>query len=174
MDAVIYIDADTLVLADLNKLWAQFKQFDSMQAIGVANEAEDPNVSYYKQTLPYPYFGATGINTGVCLFNLTRMRECGFERRVLEIFDNYRHMSLKYGDQCLMNIFLWEYPGNEDTLIVSHHFLMQTLCLKLIFLSRKSLFIELCMELSNRTVSIRCQVSYRWGENLAWQPKNIH
>lgn len=106
------MDADTLVLADLASLWLKFAKFDDAnQMIGVAYEAEDESVSYYQPSLPYAYYGKTGVNSGVCLLNLTRMRQFGFEEQISEIYEQHKHLPLKYGDQCLLNIFLAKYPS---------------------------------------------------------------
>lgn len=112
VDSVIYVDADALVLADIKSLWSHFTRFDSAQMIGIVKEAEHPSVSYYNaNSVSYPFYGQVGMNTGVCLFNLTRMRAFGFERHILDAFAKYKQMHLRYGDQCLMNIVFSLHPG---------------------------------------------------------------
>lgn len=144
---MIYLDADTLVLTDIKNMWSEFKKFQREQMIGVTQETEDPSVSYYQKELPYPYYGPTGVNTGVCLLNLTRMRMSDFESHIFEIYKSFRSMRLKFGDQCLVNIYLSQYPGNGIQLDLIYIKLIISRAI------RKSLFVKLCVELSGRSVS---------------------
>ena len=81
--------------------------------IGATWEAEEEQRSYYQRGLPYAYYGTTGLNTGICLLSLRRMRQFDFEKHIGEIYARHKHLSLKYGDQCLVNIFLAEFPSKS-------------------------------------------------------------
>jgi lipopolysaccharide biosynthesis glycosyltransferase len=73
---------------------------------------EDESVtSYYQKNLTYPYYGRVGLNTGIGLFNLTRMRAFEFSKKIFAIFSAYKRHNLKYGDQCLLNILFHFNPG---------------------------------------------------------------
>lgn len=111
VDAVIYIDMDSVVLADVKKLWDLFKNFDQLQLAAFAYEIEDESVSYYQKKLTYPYYGTYGLNAGIGLLNLTRMREFEFSDKIIEVFQRYKDHDLHFGDQCLINILFHSYPG---------------------------------------------------------------
>lgn len=111
MDSVLYIDTDALVLSDLKILWDKFQLFNDSQLLGVVPEAEHASLTSYNDEIGYPYYGKVGINAGVMLMNLTRMRTFGFTEKLYPIFKEYSK-SLKWGDQCLLNILFHSYSGN--------------------------------------------------------------
>lgn len=41
----------------------------------MAPEHEEPRIGWYNRFARHPYYGKTGINSGVMLMNLTRIRE---------------------------------------------------------------------------------------------------
>ncbi|ODM94356.1 Glucoside xylosyltransferase 2 [Orchesella cincta] len=53
-----------------------------------------------------PYVPPKGVNSGVLLMNLTKMRSYGWENKVLEIFNNYSKIADLFGDQKIINILL--------------------------------------------------------------------
>lgn len=98
-ERVLYLDADTLVLQDLQALWrtdlgeallaavAQHRDMDGagrLTGLGIAPEA--------------PYF-----NSGVLLMDLARMRREGFSQRLIDIGRNHAAM-FNYPDQDAYNV----------------------------------------------------------------------
>lgn len=77
--------------------------------VGFVNEAEQPELSYYNEKLNYSYVGETGVNAGVMLMNLTRMRNFDFITKLVPIAE--KSPSLKYGDQCILNILFSKHTG---------------------------------------------------------------
>ncbi|XP_012173005.1 glucoside xylosyltransferase 1 isoform X2 [Bombus affinis] len=75
IDAVLYVDTDTLFLAPPEKIWDEFKKMNSSQLAALSPEHEDPNTGWYNRFAKHPYYGKLGVNSGVMLMNLTRMRE---------------------------------------------------------------------------------------------------
>jgi len=58
-------------------------RFNSSQLAGMAPEHEATQIGWYNRFARHPYFGKTGINSGVMLFNLTRVRQTFFKARSL-------------------------------------------------------------------------------------------
>ena len=52
----------------------------------------------------------TGVNSGVMLMNLTRLRKFGWEEYVLPIYKHYK-LSITWGDQDIINIIFHYHPG---------------------------------------------------------------
>ena len=66
--------------------------------------------------LQLPYYGKTGVSTGVMLMNLTRMRDNSHVDWISEnirIFDRYQNV-IKYGDQDILNIFFSKVRQNSN------------------------------------------------------------
>ncbi|TRY56277.1 hypothetical protein DNTS_028391 [Danionella cerebrum] len=55
-------------------LWSQFSLFNQTQLTAMAPEHEDPRIGWYNRFSRHPYYGTTGVNSGVMLMNLTRIR----------------------------------------------------------------------------------------------------
>ncbi|RZC42736.1 glucoside xylosyltransferase 2, partial [Asbolus verrucosus] len=74
VDSVLYVDTDTLFLTPVETIWNYFHKMNSSQMAALAPEHEDPNVGWYNRFARHPYYGKLGVNSGVMLMNLTRMR----------------------------------------------------------------------------------------------------
>ena len=74
LDAVVYVDADTVAVSDTRRLWAEFQSFSPTRFIGLSWEAH--NHSWYTDRFrdSFPWPRPWGINAGVILLNLTRLR----------------------------------------------------------------------------------------------------
>lgn len=122
---MIYIDTDVLFLTNVRNLWRVFRKFNSTQLAALTPEHEDPSMGWYNRFARHPYYGSmgksniplhqlsmniSGLNSGVMLMNLTRMRQMDMISKVIDIFDEY-HMNITWGDQCLLNIYFHFYPG---------------------------------------------------------------
>lgn len=71
VDAGIFLDTDILLMDDIKELWEHFRQFSPSQVMGMA-----ATENIYSSVDNLPYFGppGVGLNAGVIMMNLTRMR----------------------------------------------------------------------------------------------------
>lgn len=113
VDAVIYMDTDILFLDYVDKLWDYFSKMDTVQIAAMAAEHEDPENAFYISAYnKIPYYGRFGLNAGVILMNLTRMRQLpnGWTNLVHEVYDKYKYSPLHFADQDIMNIIFHMHP----------------------------------------------------------------
>ncbi|KAM3956547.1 glucoside xylosyltransferase 1 shams [Aphomia sociella] len=103
IDSMIYVDTDTLFLGPADELWSYFNQFNSSQISAMALEDDNPNVSWYPRFAKHPFYGKYGINSGVMLMNLTRMRTFGWVDYVTPIMLKWK-LYIPWGDQDIINI----------------------------------------------------------------------
>ena len=85
--------------------------FDSSQLASMAPEGEETSLSWYPRFARHPFVGKTGMNSGVMLMNLTRMRAFGWTEKILEAYHKHK-LSITWGDQDLLNIVFHDHPGN--------------------------------------------------------------
>ena len=105
VDSVIYLDTDTLFLRPPEELWSYFQKFSSKQVAGLVNECdENQKFCWYKHHAKHPYVKPYGVNSGVMLMNLTRLRKMKWENELITIYSNNKE-KLRYGDQDILNIF---------------------------------------------------------------------
>ena len=64
------------------------------------------------QNLIVIYFAILGVNSGVMLMNLTRMREVNFVDKMMAYYKEY-HLRITWGDQDLVNIYFHFSPGRN-------------------------------------------------------------
>lgn len=105
------MDTDVLLLRPVEDLWNHFKHFDSVQLASMAPEHEEPALSWYPRFARHPFFGKNGVNSGVMLMNLTRMRASNWTEKILKAYHKYK-LSITWGDQDLLNIVFHDNPGN--------------------------------------------------------------
>lgn len=110
IDSVIYMDSDSLFLSDPTETWDYFKMFNNSQLAAMAPEHEDRNAGWYNRFARHPFYGELGINSGICLMNLTRMREFEWEAKILPIYEEYK-LNLVWGDQDIINILFFFHSG---------------------------------------------------------------
>lgn len=75
----MYVDSDILFLQPVDHLWAFLSHFNSSQLAAMAPEHEEPRIAWYNRFARHPFYGRTGINSGVMLMNMTRMRSTFFK-----------------------------------------------------------------------------------------------
>lgn len=109
IDAILYMDADTLFLTGAEAVWSHFNRMNSSQLAALAPEHEDPNVAWYNRFARHPYYGKLGVNTGVMLMNLTRMRHFQWVDYVVPIYKRYK-LKITWGDQDIVNIIFHFHP----------------------------------------------------------------
>lgn len=75
VDSLLYVDTDIIFLQPVEEIWALLSRFNSSHLAAMAAEHEEPRIGWYNRFARHPYYGKTGINSGVMLMNLTRIRE---------------------------------------------------------------------------------------------------
>ncbi|KAL7643568.1 UNVERIFIED_CONTAM: hypothetical protein RMT77_005550 [Armadillidium vulgare] len=113
-DSVVYLDTDTMFLHPPENLWGEFSKFNSIQMSGLS-----PSLYFYSPDNPrIPVYGQSGVNAGVWMMNLTRMRHFpgGWINTCINVTNEYRS-KLLLGDQDIANVifnrnseFLYELP----------------------------------------------------------------
>ncbi|CAN7988136.1 unnamed protein product, partial [Ixodes hexagonus] len=108
-EAVLYLDADIILLRPVEELWAVFGLMNQNHLIAQSYEIEDlatnPYLNYGSVPFPKPY----GVNAGVMPMNLTRMRNFGWVAKVEPFLEKYGKR-LKWADQDIVNIVFNENP----------------------------------------------------------------
>ncbi|KAL4604840.1 glucoside xylosyltransferase 1 [Arapaima gigas] len=125
VDSLLYVDTDILFLRPPEDLWSFLAQFNSTQLAAMAPEHEDPRIAWYNRFARHPYYGKTGLNSGVMLMNMTRIREKHFkndmtsfalpwEDLLMPLLQKYK-LNITWGDQDLLNII---FHYNPESLFV--------------------------------------------------------
>lgn len=83
MDSLLYVDTDILFLRPVDDIWSFLRKFNSTQIAAMAPEHEEPRIGWYNRFARHPYYGVTGINSGVMLMNMTRIRRKYFKVCIL-------------------------------------------------------------------------------------------
>ncbi|XP_051886219.1 glucoside xylosyltransferase 1 isoform X1 [Pristis pectinata] len=120
VDSLLYVDTDVLFLRPMDDIWAFFEDFNQTQIAGMAPEHEEPRIGWYNRFARHPYYGKTGINSGVMMMNMTRIRKKYFkndmttarlkwEDLLLPLFKKYK-LNITWGDQDLLNIVFYYNP----------------------------------------------------------------
>ncbi|XP_077181308.1 glucoside xylosyltransferase 2 [Paroedura picta] len=114
VDSLLYVDTDVLFLRPIDDIWDFLKAFNSTQLAAMAPEHEIPKIGWYSRFARHPYYGMTGVNSGVMLMNLTRIRNAEFknsmiptgltwEEMLYPLYQKYKNY-ITWGDQDLLNI----------------------------------------------------------------------
>jgi len=119
VDSLLYVDTDVVFLAPVEDLWLKLNDFNATQLATMAAEHEHTNVAWYSRFARHPYYGSTGINSGIMLMNMTRMRTSKFKNNLspptrsadlmswsdmlLPLLQKYNR-NITWGDQDLLNI----------------------------------------------------------------------
>lgn len=82
VDSIVYVDSDILFLQPIDHLWAFLSKFTPSQLAAMAPEHEEPRIAWYSRFARHPFYGRTGVNSGVMLMNMTRMRSVSFKVQV--------------------------------------------------------------------------------------------
>ncbi|XP_019871716.1 glucoside xylosyltransferase 1 [Aethina tumida] len=109
VDSILYMDTDTLFLTPVEQIWGHFSKMNGSQMAALAPEHEDPHVGWYNRFAKHPYYGPLGVNSGVMLMNLTRMRAFQWETYVVPIYKKYK-LKITWGDQDIINIIFHYHP----------------------------------------------------------------
>ncbi|XP_072291806.1 glucoside xylosyltransferase 1-like [Eucyclogobius newberryi] len=125
VDSLLYVDTDILFLQPVEELWTLLSQFNSSQLAAMAPEHEEPRIGWYNRFARHPYYGRTGINSGVMLMNMTRIRAKYFKNdmttvplrwgeMLMPLLQKYK-LNITWGDQDLLNII---FHHNPESLLV--------------------------------------------------------
>lgn len=106
---MLYVDTDTLFLSPIRETWQFFHRFNDSQIAALSPEHEDPNVGWYNRFARHPFYGPLGVNSGVMLMNLTRMRQFKWQDYMLSLHREYK-LKITWGDQDLINILFHFHP----------------------------------------------------------------
>lgn len=109
VDSLLYVDTDVLFLSPVEEIWKFFREFNSSQLAAVTEEHEDKAIGWYNRFARHPYYGITGVNSGVMLMNLTRLRASAWLQSMNNYYKEYR-LKITFGDQDLINIYFHFYP----------------------------------------------------------------
>lgn len=83
VDSLLYVDTDVLFLRPIDDIWQLLREFNSTQLAAMAPEHEIPKIGWYSRFARHPFYGTTGLNSGVMLMNLTRIRRAQFKVRAV-------------------------------------------------------------------------------------------
>nr|XP_033815166.1 glucoside xylosyltransferase 1 isoform X2 [Geotrypetes seraphini] len=122
VDSLLYVDTDILFLRPVDDIWAFLRKFNSTQIAAMAPEHEEPRIGWYNRFARHPYYGKTGINSGVMLMNMTRMRRKYFKNDMttaqlrwgellMPLLKKYK-LNITWGDQDLLNIMFFYNPDS--------------------------------------------------------------
>ncbi|CAG2162718.1 unnamed protein product [Oppiella nova] len=103
IDSVLYVDTDVLFLTPVDQIWSVFDRMNGSQMAAMSPESEDFASSWYYRFAKHPYVERLGINSGVMLMNLTRMRDFHWTDYLEPYLSQYR-LSIVWGDQDIINI----------------------------------------------------------------------
>lgn len=109
IDSLIYIDTDIVFLQPLDDLWKLFEKMNSSQMAALSPEHEDYATGWYNRFARHPYYKPLGVNSGVMLMNLTRMRKFQWQSYLEPIFHEYK-LKIVWGDQDIINIIFHYHP----------------------------------------------------------------
>lgn len=110
VDSVLYIDTDVLFVSPVESVWGHFSRMNGSQIAGMSYESEDFSTSWYYRFAKHPYYGYYGLNSGVMLMNLTRMRAFRWVDRLEPVLRQYRSQ-IVWGDQDIINVIFHEHPA---------------------------------------------------------------
>lgn len=104
-----------IVTGNIGELWSHFDKMSSSQLIGVARNNEPEN--HFVDHLPG--FGdlalhpsaPKGLNSGLLLMNLTKMREANWTSRFSRLWEDYSKILPNLEDQRSLNMFTYLDPG---------------------------------------------------------------
>jgi UDP-xylose:glucoside alpha-1,3-xylosyltransferase len=103
IDSVLYVDNDVLFLTSPEEIWQFFDKMNSTQMAAAAPESEDYAVGWYNRFAKHPFVAPLGINSGVMLMNLTRLRDFRWETFLQPVLRKYK-LDIVWGDQDIINI----------------------------------------------------------------------
>ncbi len=93
-DSIIYVDTDVIFFQSVQALWTQFERFEEKKLAAMA-----PCLFHYGSSAnEVPYFGTSGLNAGIMLMNLTRMRGLQWTNKIRMVTTMFQD-KIKLADQ---------------------------------------------------------------------------
>ncbi|XP_028400441.1 glucoside xylosyltransferase 1-like isoform X2 [Dendronephthya gigantea] len=108
-DKVLYLDTDTLLLSPVEKIWHHFSKFNKTQLAAMTREGELASLNWYHRFARHPFYGKLGLNSGVMLMDLRKLRDLKFTQNIIEIYREHKY-NIVWGDQDLLNIYFNKHP----------------------------------------------------------------
>lgn len=119
MDSIIYLDTDMIITGNIAELWGYLGRQTEEQLIGVARNNEPEDVHYDEIHIygfgDIPHVAPKGVNSGMLVMNLTKMREYDWQARIVRLYEDYMKISGWLEDQRLLNIILYYDPSKNLT-----------------------------------------------------------
>ncbi|CAL1265215.1 unnamed protein product [Larinioides sclopetarius] len=103
IDSLMYIDTDVLFMRPVEDLWHYFYKMNNSHIAALCPEHEDFATGWYNRFARHPYYEPLGVNSGVMLMNLTKMRAFQWEKYLAPIMKEYK-LNIVWGDQDIINI----------------------------------------------------------------------
>ncbi|XP_022235761.1 glucoside xylosyltransferase 2-like isoform X1 [Limulus polyphemus] len=112
IDAVILLDTDVLFLRPPEEFWEHFSRMNKRQMMGLTVETELPGQGWYpRHVRGFPIYRDQGVNGGVWLMNLTKLRSSLWSGRIVKIYQFFKG-HIKFGDQDIVSIYFHYYPDD--------------------------------------------------------------
>ncbi|CAL8097722.1 unnamed protein product [Orchesella dallaii] len=113
VEKLMYLDTDLIITGSLWEMWNQFNKMNSDQLIAIAhnNEENDRNYGSLDHSLFHdiPHVDAKGVNGGVQLMNLEKLRKFNYTTKCLEVLKQYQSRGNWMDDQRVVNIVFNKY-----------------------------------------------------------------
>lgn len=113
---VIYLDTDVIFFSPPVQLWKKFELFSDQQFLGFGPQNGVTGGSFFNiikkngtYFQPLKYYPPNGINPGIGLYHLDRIRQGTFRNDVENIFLHHRDQYI-HDDQGLLNYYLYYHP----------------------------------------------------------------
>ena len=113
VSATLYLDTDTLFHRPPEDIWRLFRRFNGSHIAALAPEGESPSSNWYIRFARHPFYPPLGVNSGVMLMNLSRMRSFGWEKLLWPLLTKYKR-NITWGDQDIINII---FSQRQETLM---------------------------------------------------------
>jgi len=109
IDSMLYVDTDVLFMRPIDDIWSFLEKFNATQIAAVSPEHEEGTAAWYSRFARHPYVPPHGVNSGVMLMNMTRMRKIGWLSHIIPFHKKHRY-DITWGDQDLINIYFHHFP----------------------------------------------------------------
>ncbi|XP_042896940.1 glucoside xylosyltransferase 1 isoform X2 [Parasteatoda tepidariorum] len=109
IDSLLYVDTDVVFIHPVEDLWLHFSKMNNSQIAALSPEHEDFATGWYNRFARHPFYEPLGVNSGVMLMNLTRMRAFQWEKYLTPILKEYK-LNIVWGDQDIINIIFHFHP----------------------------------------------------------------
>lgn len=114
-----------VITGNLWELWSQLYLFEEDQLIGISRSNEPFDIEYLEMTKKWfgdiPHPPPRGLNAGLLIMNLTKMRGYHWEENFLRVYDEYSKKVTLTG-QRTVNILLGNSPGLLKMLSCKYNF----------------------------------------------------